>query len=77
VREAWSPTRIDIATHAQFGLDLKGAHAALPCVECHKGFGQTTKGSTLRNATSSRRLPFAQRVRDCKDCHAKLPGGSR
>ena len=47
---SFTTTRIDADAHAAYGFPLKGAHAAVPCFDCHREMVREP-GSTLRLET--------------------------
>jgi hypothetical protein len=71
--ESFTTTRIDAKAHAAFGFALAGAHAAVPCFDCHREMVREP-GSTLRLA-SGPALTFRNEDRACADCHRDPHGG--
>lgn len=60
----WVPTTYDIPRHASTAFPLEGAHAAVPCGECHAREAGASPGST------GSRFRFALNT-DCRACHAE------
>ena len=59
-----------------FGFALEGAHAAAPCVDCHRELARPRRASTLiLAATTAPRIPFGQKRTACADCHQDMHGG--
>ena len=48
--QSFRPSTMDLASHAERGFPLEGAHRAVPCVACHEGLTRTTGGSALLQA---------------------------
>ncbi|MDQ7007436.1 MAG: cytochrome c3 family protein [Acidobacteriota bacterium] len=70
-------SEIDPASHGKLGFELRGAHRALPCFECHRGLKEkAAEGPALLDAALDlRRLPFGERRSQCSDCHDDPHGG--
>jgi hypothetical protein len=62
----WRRTKYTIARHANSTFPLQGAHAAVPCSECHK---------TSPAGRTDKVLPFHFEDRTCKACHADPHNG--
>lgn len=74
-----SPT-MSLESHARFAFALDGAHRAVPCVECHTGFGAApTNHDGLATLVASglavAAIPLAAvRGEKCADCHESPHG---
>lgn len=70
-QDAFVPSAVGPAEHARYALPLEGAHAAVPCVACHKELEPAPKVSSLALAAGTQRaLRFKDPRRACADCHA-------
>jgi hypothetical protein len=66
-------TNVDVAAHAKYRFPLGGAHAAVPCFECHRDLRLEPPSSLLLAPTM--RLSFLSEARICADCHEDPHGG--
>lgn len=76
--QRWTPAHFDADRHAALGLPLAGAHAAVPCRECHATLGATARRRTLRSAPDAQvtSLRFdAPPRRVCTACHTDAHAG--
>jgi hypothetical protein len=53
--------------HASWAFPLEGAHAAIPCFDCHR--------ELVPDASPAARLTFEDDRRECRDCHRDPHGG--
>jgi len=67
-QEAFTPSTIGPTEHARLAFPLEGAHAAVPCVLCHRELAPRTPAPTLLRA-SGPALPLRDPRRACADCH--------
>jgi hypothetical protein len=71
---AFRPSLYDAAMHAKARFVLDGAHRATPCLNCHEELKQAHASSTLRTATGTRHLKFADSRQRCAACHESPHG---
>jgi hypothetical protein len=64
----WAPSTVTLAAHARYRFALDGAHAAVPCVACHRGMTQTVAPSPVT------RLTFEAPAGGCAGCHTNPHG---
>jgi hypothetical protein len=62
----WRPSRVDVAVHARYDFALEGAHAAVPCLACHRALAQARPAGTP--------LTFEMREARCETCHESPHG---
>ena len=74
-QRVFMPSHVDAAAHSGYAFPLEGAHAAIPCFECHRELERARPASTLVAAGSGSRLLFAIEARECRDCHDDPHGG--
>lgn len=76
---AFRPARVDVAAHRAFRFPLDGAHAAVPCFECHRELEQSSAesaaASALLLAATPVHLTFESKAKECRDCHQDHHGG--
>jgi len=73
---AFRPSTMGLATHAQVGFTLRGAHRATPCVACHEALSRPALGpALLLSPTQPERLTFHTERTDCATCHREPHGG--
>jgi len=65
----FSPSRVDAAMHASWSFPLEGAHAAVPCLECHRELDRVPLAHTVLGARPAAHLRFEIEHRECRDCH--------
>ncbi|HEU5262770.1 MAG TPA: cytochrome c3 family protein [Gemmatimonadales bacterium] len=71
------PSTVDVAIHKRYDFRLEGAHAAVPCVDCHREMKHPATASSLVLARwSSAPLLFAVPKRGCEGCH-ETPHGAQ
>jgi hypothetical protein len=64
------PSTVDARRHDKFDYRLDGAHAAVPCTECHEELtGAAAADSLLLTADTTRALTFETRHDTCATCH--------
>jgi hypothetical protein len=69
------PTTIDVAAHGRYKFALDGAHAAVPCITCHKELQHAPTTSSLILAQwTGPRLSFTTPAGGCAACHATPHG---
>jgi hypothetical protein len=68
-------SRVDAELHRGFAFALDGAHAAVPCLECHRELDRPLSPSTLVAGAVGPALAFRIERRDCRDCHEDPHGG--
>ncbi len=73
--DRFSPSHVNATVHATYAFPLEGAHAAIPCFECHRELEGDRLASTLIDAGATPHLGFEIRHRDCRDCHRDPHGG--
>jgi hypothetical protein len=66
-------TNVDVAAHANYRFPLQGAHAAVPCFECHRDLRLEPPSSLL--LAPATHLHFTSEDRACADCHKDPHGG--
>jgi hypothetical protein len=66
---------VGVEMHAGFRFALEGAHASVPCLDCHRELTRAPAASTLLLANASRPLTFEAAHGRCVDCHADPHGG--
>lgn len=66
---------VGVEMHARFRFPLEGAHATVPCIECHRELDRTPAASTLLLAAPARDLTFEADHRECRSCHRDPHGG--
>jgi hypothetical protein len=73
---AWSfhPAAFDATQHEKTEFPLQGAHAAVPCSECHRALAGVRPKSTLAAVAGWPALTFSS-GKACKDCHEDPHGG--
>ncbi len=72
--DGFHPVTMDAAAHARSGFALDGAHAAVPCFECHRAMLDARPASTVPASASWPDLSFQESGR-CVDCHADPHAG--
>jgi class III cytochrome C family protein len=71
------PSTVDIAAHKRYQFPLDGAHAAVPCLDCHAEMKHAATTSSLVLARwVSPPLLFAAPKRGCQGCH-ETPHGDQ
>jgi hypothetical protein len=71
----WAPSTVTVAAHARYRFALEGAHAAIPCVACHRGFSTAaTTASPVSAPRTLAPLTFDAPARGCEGCHASPHG---
>ena len=68
-RHAFAPPAFDLATHARTAFPLAGAHAAVPCADCH-----AARPGHNGLPIGGRRV-FADAPTECSGCHADAHRG--
>jgi hypothetical protein len=58
--DGWKPASYTLANHNETSFTLKGAHAAVPCLDCHAQRGVDT--------------PYHPASANCTDCHQNVHG---
>jgi hypothetical protein len=71
----FAPSRVDAAMHATYAFPLEGAHAAIPCLDCHRELEREPLENTLVSVRSAAHLSFEIDRRECRDCHRDPHGG--
>ncbi len=76
--QAFRPSKVDLARHADFKFPLEGAHRATPCVACHSGLKASGAGSFLVRAVKAgpALVLAADHGTTCQACH-ESPHGSQ
>ncbi len=62
--KSFRPSAFDLTKHAETKLPLAGAHAALPCGECHRGEMRGGKKTVVYRGIAA----------DCQACHGDVHG---
>ena len=74
---SFRPSAVDIATHQRYKFPLAGAHAAVPCVDCHGEMKHAAPTSSLVLVRwSAPRLLFTAPRGGCEGCH-QTPHGKQ
>jgi len=67
---SFRPSTVDIAVHKRYRFPLEGAHAAVPCVDCHAEMKHPAVNSSLVLVRwSSPQLLFGAPKAGCEGCH--------
>ena len=73
--KSFRPSAVDIATHQRYKFSLAGAHAAVPCVDCHGEMKHPASASSLVQARwVFAPLLFAGPKNGCEGCHENPHG---
>lgn len=73
--DGFRPSTVDGATHESFRYALVGAHATVPCIDCHGDLARPARRIHLLRADAGAPLSFAAPRDPCSSCHASPHAG--